>query len=184
MDENLENVTPNNDEQAETPTQQETAAETAEETPKISEEEIAELKKKAELAENYKKRAEKAENENKEFKKASKKAPSQDELTSRDVLYLAKADIHDDDLQEVLDWARFKGVTVADAHKQLKPSLDMRQQERLTQLATQAGRSMRGSNKTSGEDMLRKAEKTGEIPDTEDGLRALAEARLARKRQN
>lgn len=156
-----------------------TKTETAEETPKISDEEIAELRKRADLADNYKKRAEKAE---KEAKASKPKAPSQDDLSSRDVLYLAKADIHEDDLQEVLDTAKQKGITMSDAHKYLKPILDVRQQERTTALATQTGRGMRGANKTSGEDLLRKAERTGEVPTDDAGLRALAEARLARKK--
>lgn len=141
-------------------------------------EKATKAEKAEELATNYKKRAEKAEGELKGLPK-----DSQDGLSNKDVLYLAKADIHEDDLDEVLEYARFKKVPVNDAHKQYKAVLDIRAEERKTAAATAAGKGgARGASKVTGEDLLRKAEQTGEVPTDPDKMRELAEARIARKK--
>lgn len=116
-------------------------------------------------------------------KPAEAKAPLQNlTLSVKDQAFLAKVDIHDDDFDEVLELAALKKISVREAHEFMKPILDQRTEERKTAAATQTGRSARGSAKTSGEDLLKQAEKTGEFPETDAGMRELAEARLARRR--
>lgn len=133
----------------------------------------ARLTKAEELAENYKKRAEKAEKAAK-----SAKVPSQDGLAENDIIFLAKTDIHDDDIRDVVKWARNDGVSVKEAFNAYKPILDARKEERNTALATNTKGSARGTSKVSGEDILRKAQSTGEVPDTDEGMMKLAEARF------
>lgn len=145
-------------------------------------EDLEVLKKRAQLADDYKIRAEKAEKALKQVAKPEgRPAPEAGSLSTKDVLYLAKADIHEDDLEEVTKQAKLQGITVSEAHKFLKPILDSRAEERKTALATQTGRTQRGITKTTGEDLLSKAEATGEMPDDDEGMAKLAQARLNKK---
>lgn len=152
------------------------------ETPELTAEQIAELKAKAAKAEEL-------ENKNKQLFERAKKAEElakvqkePDSLSNKDLLFLAKADIHTEDVDDVLEWAKFKKVSVEEAYKHMKPQLDVRAEERRTAQATQAKGSPRGAAKVTGEDILKKAEKTGEIPETPEGIAALAEARMARRK--
>ena len=166
-----------------TEVQETETAETTSET--LSPEEIAELRAKAAKADDL-------ESKNKQLferlkktgaEKDTKPEPSQDGLSNKDVLYLAKADIHEDDLDDVLKYAKNMGVTVKDAHTFLKPVLETRAEERKTAAATISRGGARGASKTTGEDILRAAETQGKLPENESDLRALAEARLNRKRR-
>jgi hypothetical protein len=118
-------------------------------------------------------------------KKEETKAPLQtDGLSSKDVLFLAKVDVHADDIDDVLDWAKFKKVSVTEAYKQLKGVLDVKAEERKTAAVTQTKGSPRGTTKITSEDLLQKAELSGEVPDTAEGLRQLVQARLARRKSH
>jgi len=143
--------------------------------------EIEELKKRAALADDYKKRAEKAEREAKSLK--SKDVHSQDGLSNRDVLILAKANLSAEDVDEVLEYARFKKIAVADALKApvISTLLAEREEERKTASATQTRGSARGTAKVLGEEILIRAERTGEVPDSDEGMAELFKARLARR---
>lgn len=136
--------------------------------------EKAERAEKAEeLANNYKIRAEKAERE-------PKTTVTPDGLSSRDVLYLAKADIHTDDVDEVLEYAKKMGVSIAKAHEFYTPILDTRAKERKSAAATNTKGSARGTAKESAEDILEKAEK-GEVLESDSDMQKLFSARIARK---
>lgn len=139
--------------------------------------ELDKLKKNEELANNYKVRAEKAEKIAKE-----KETPvvSADGLSSKDVLYLAKADIHQEDVDDVLIYAKKMGVSIADAHKFFKPILAERDEERKSANATNTKSRSRGADKHTPEDTLAKAEK-GEVLETEDELKDVFKARINRK---
>lgn len=119
-----------------------------------------------------------------EAKLKTKEVPSQENgLSPRDFLALKDSNITGDDFDEVQDFAKYKGISISDAlgHPTLKNILADRAEERRTARATET-RSPRGIAKNSAEDMLKKAEASGEVPDTAAGMKALAEARLARKR--
>lgn len=110
-------------------------------------------------------------------------APSHDvTLSPKDVIALSK--VHDDDIDQVLEWSKFKGVSIAEALKDqtLASILSVNEETRKTAQATQTGRTARGATKATGEDLLRKAEQTGEIPDTDEGMRAIIEAKQQRLR--
>lgn len=160
-------------------TPEEVAEETTEENSELTAEQIAELKAKAAKADEL-------EGKNKQLFERLKKAEtkpdhSKSDLSQTDVLYLAKADIHEEDIQEVLDWAKFKGVNIREAHKQLKDTLAVREEQRKTAAASHTKGGQRGTSKVSGDDILRKAETTGEVPDSNEGLNKLFEARMAQR---
>jgi hypothetical protein len=129
-----------------------------------------------ELANNYKIRAEKAEKKAKETVKVETKTEG---LSSRDTIALINAKVHEDDVDEVLDYARFKKIPISEALKSsvVKASIAEREELRNTANATNTGRTRSGSSKVSGDSLLEKARKTGEMPDTEDGIKALIDAR-------
>lgn len=125
-----------------------------------------------ELADNYKTRAEKAEK-----LLEGKNGVKEDGLSNTDILYLAKADIHEDDLQDVLDWSKFKKLSVKEAHSALKETLKVREEQRRTAAATQTGRGSRSQTNNTGETLLKKAD-AGELPESEQEIQKLAEARI------
>lgn len=175
----MDNETQDGVEVLETTTVEETTENTEE---KLSPEELKTLREKAAKVDDL-------EEKNKQLyertKKAEAKAPLQtDGLSSKDVLFLAKADVHADDIDEVLDWAKFKKVSVADAYKQLKGVLDVKAEHRRTAQITQTDGGRRGTTKVTGEDLLRKAEESGEVPDTVEGMRQMSQARLARRKSH
>lgn len=136
----------------------------------------ARLQKAEELAENYKKRAEKAER----AAKGTKPVAEDGSLSSRDVIYLSKADIHEDDMDEVLEWSKFKKISVKEAHESLKDVLKGREAERRTAAATQTGGGRRATSAATHEAILRKAAE-GELPKGEQDISKLAEARMAER---
>ena len=131
--------------------------------------------------ENQKIRAEKAEQELKALKKApvEKETPKND-MSLKDIRALS--DVHDDDVDSVVDWAKFKGISVAEAKKssEIQSLLRTREEERQTAQAANVGPAKRGSSKVSDEVLLERLSK-GDLP-IEDIDKA-AKARLERKRQ-
>lgn len=173
---NMDSVDPNKDEGSAEP------KEAVEETQEID---VEDLKKKADLATNYKIRAEKAEKEAKALKddpRLKGEAGKDSELSTKDVLALAKSNVHNDDLEEVLNFAKFKKISVADALKSdyVKTFTSQKEEERKTAEATQT-KGARGSSKVSSEKILDEASK-GKLPDDEDGISQLIAARIQRRK--
>lgn len=169
-----------------TPTSTETTEETTEvesdvnteavETPKTySEEEVAEFKKKAELADNYKVRAEKAEKK----AKATKDDVKEPKLSLKDTLALAKAGLEDSDFDEVISYADYRKITISDAlkDKTLKTILSDKAEERATAEATNIGRSGRGTTTVSPQAILSNAQK-GKLPESDADIEKLVDARM------
>ena len=163
----------------------ENVAEETTETPSESEvtaEELAELRRKAALADELEPKNKQLFERLKKAESAKTKVPSnEDGLSTKDVLYLAKADIHAEDVDEVLDYAKKMKVTVAEAHKFYKPILTERTEERRTANASHTKGGARGTSKVSGDELLRKAEQTGEVPESAEGLQNLFAARMERR---
>lgn len=136
-------------------------------------------KKAQELADNYKIRAEKAE---KELKGKGGQVEEQS-LTTKDALALVNAKVSDEDYDEVIRVSKILGKTIGETlkDKTMQSILSERVEERQTAELAQTGKNRRGESKTTGEDLLEKAEKTGEVPDTDEGLQKLFQARIARK---
>jgi hypothetical protein len=154
-----------------------------------TEQDTQELKKAKELADNYKIRAEKAEAKLKEkggeeTPKNEPKAEAKGDLSQKDLIVLIKADVtEEEDIQEVVDFAKLKNISVAEALKSsvIRTVLSEKKEERQTAEVTATGNKRGGTTAASGKDLLRKAESKGELPDTDEGIDKLLEARFAQK---
>lgn len=135
--------------------------------------EFERLAKAEELAKNYKTRAEKAEAEAKKQKHAAGDQPetptkegNRDDLTSKDLFALMKANVHEDDVDEIVEYARYKKISVAEALKApvIATTLEKNEEARKVADATNT-RSNRSTRKTTTDaELLNRAAK-GEIPE-------------------
>src|SRR3990167_84655 len=148
--------------------------------------EQADAKAKAEeLANNYKIRAEKAEAEAKKGEKPV--VPSKpDDLSPKDLYALMNEKVPQEDVDEVVRAAKALNLTIPEALKSniVKSILSEKAEERTTAQATQKKGGARGVSKVSGEDLLSEAEKTGQLPESEEDIQKLFLARRARRLQN
>ncbi len=137
----------------------------------------ARLAKAEELANNYKVRAEKAE-------KKGDKAPKADTtgLSTKDILALSKANIDDEDLDEVLDYASYKKLPIHEALKSsiLKATLAEKAELRKSAQAVNTGATRRASGQVSDERILADARK-GALPESDEDIARLARMRLQKK---
>jgi len=113
-----------------------------------------------------------------EKKPEVKKEPSF-ELSAKDALLLAKADVDLDDVDEVVDFAKYRKITVAEAIKSplLKSIIDERKEERKTANATLMNNTRKTSTPTN-EAIIEKAQR-GELK--EDDIDRLVQARMDAK---
>lgn len=132
-----------------------------------------ELVKAKEIAENQRIRAEKAEKAKKEDK------GDKENLSLSDIRALS--DVHDEDVQEIVDYAKFKGVTIAEAKKTsaMQNYLSTQAEERRTAAVadTRGGQRATTINNTV---ILEKA-KRGELSEKEEDIDKLVEARMEAK---
>ena len=152
-----------------TPGEEAGTDETAEES---IEEVKARLAKAEELANNYKIRAEKAE-------KGNKKPPTAPSVTStKDLLALMEAKVSDEDIEEVEDYAKYKGISISEALKSstVKTLLAERREKRDVANATNTGSARRSPSKQSDDVLISKASK-GEMPESSEDIARLIRAR-------
>lgn len=164
MAENQEELEPQKNEAEPEPKEgQEPEPEAKSEEEQLTPEQIADLKKRAEASSQNFERAKKAEEEIKKLKSAK----TQEGLSALDAVALAKAEIHEEDIDELVEYANYKRITVRDALKSplMQNMLKDRAEERRTALATHTKGGQRSAAKASGEELLAQAEKTGEIPE-------------------
>lgn len=152
-----------------------------EEASRIRETEREERFNKAEeLASNYKIRAEKAEAKVKSEIKSGEQVltPTNETLTPKDLMALMNAKVHEEDIEEVQEYARFKKISLAEALNisVIKTLLSEKAEQRKVADATNVGVTKRSPSKESDETLLRNASK-GELPDTDEGLERLVRAR-------
>ena len=147
------------------------------ETEEVEEESIDDLKAKLAKAEeereNQKKRAEKAE-------KKAKEAPKADgALSTADILALSKAPIEADDIDDVLEWASFKKISIHEALQStaLKATLAEKAEIRKSALAVNTGTGRRAGGSVSDERLLADAQQ-GKMPENEADIARLATIRL------
>jgi len=115
-------------------------------------------------------------------KKEEVKEEVKADLGVTDIMYLAKADIHDEDVTDVLNYSKKMGVSVKEAHTFMKPILKERAEERKTVEATETKSARKANHKDPGS-LLDRAQSTGELPESDADLKALIRARLERKRK-
>lgn len=141
------------------------------------------LAKAEELAFNYKVRAEKAE-KRVERPESSKVAPTKTaEFSPLDIIAISKANIDTDDVEDVVDYARYKGISISEALKSnvIKTTLSQKEEMRKTAQATSTGQTRRGSSQISDERLLADASK-GLLPDSDSDIERLASLQVNRKR--
>jgi hypothetical protein len=144
------------------------------EEPKTDEE----AEKLKQIAENQKIRAEKAEKELKKLK--GEKSVTKPDYTLADIRALS--DVHDDEVERITEWAKFKGVSIAEAKKDtvMQAYIAEQKEKRRTANATNTESGARGSAKIS-DDRLYEDFKSGKLPKTDEDMTRLAEIRLAKK---
>lgn len=123
--------------------------------------------------EDQKKRAEKAETKIKE---------KEEGLSTKDVLVLSQAGVHADDIDEVVEFAKFKKISVAEALN--NPTLKTILAEHVSQRETAQATQMKGktsSQDKGGESLLQEASQ-GNLPTDDEGIAKLAEARHEARR--
>lgn len=113
-------------------------------------------------------------------------APNQDQnnnLSTVDTYALIDAKVPQEDIGEVAEYAKFKKISIADALKTpfVQGVLKENAEKRNIAEATNTGGSKRTTGKTSPEEVMANASK-GVLPDSDDGIADLAQARIDAKR--
>jgi hypothetical protein len=152
----------------------------------LTPEEIADLKHKAGVSSQNFERAKKAEADKKaleaELAKLKQSKP-QEGLTAEDVLSLTTSGVsHKEDVELAKTWAKNSGKPLGEIleDKVFKTVLEVQREERKTADTSQVKSGAKVSSKTTGEELLRRAEK-GEFPAEEDIDRMLDAKFEARK---
>lgn len=97
------------------------------------------------------------------------------DLSQKDLYAMVKADVSEEDFDEVVEFAKFKKISVSEALKLpvLKTILSDKSEQRKSALATSTGSSRRSNAKLSDEALLENANK-GIMPDSDEDIRRLA----------
>lgn len=129
-------------------------------------------------ANEWKKKAEKPQEKPQEKKPETDRSESA-KLSDKDIIALSRAQIDDDDIDEVLRYAAFRTVSVADALKDstLQSIIEDRKEKRASALAAQT-KGGRGTSKVSGETLLERAASKGEVPESDEDIERMIDARL------
>lgn len=145
-----------------------------------------ELLKAKEIADNQRIRAEKAERELKALK-ASPKSVEKEEIPVsgmglKDIRALQ--DVPDEDVDEVIDFAKYKGISIAEAkkHPVIQTVLKTKAEERKSAEVANTGTSRRGVNKQTEETVLEDFTK-GVVSEKKEDIEKLVLAQLAAKRK-
>ncbi len=135
-----------------------------------------------EVANNQKIRAEKAEKARKAKEPEAKAEEPKDGLSFKDSLAILNAKVHEDDVDEVLEYAKFKKISVSEALKSnvIKSSLAEKAEHRETAEQTSTGKVRSGNTARTGESILSKAREKGELPDSDADLDKMHTARLGK----
>lgn len=146
------------------------------------EETVEELKarvaKETKRADDQKKRAEKAEKLNKQNKAKSGEGQDDKALSTGDLYVLMQNNVPEDDVEEVAEYAKFKGITIKEALKLnvVKSMLSDNAEARKVAEATSTGTRRRNTAQTSDEALLSNAS-AGNLPGSDEEIRRLAKAR-------
>lgn len=103
-------------------------------------------------------------------------------LSQTDFYALIKADVHEDDISEITDYAKLKKISIPDALKSnyVKTYLADRREERETANNTATGNVRRGPAKPNASQILERARK-GELPETDEEMAMLVKAEFENK---
>lgn len=114
-------------------------------------------------------------------KKDAEVAPN-NTLGTKDLYALMEAKVPQEDIDEVVEYAAFKKISVAEALKSsvIKTSLAEKAEQRTTAEAANVGASKRGTGKVPDDVLLAKAAK-GELPENDADIERLARLRKGLK---
>lgn len=120
-----------------------------------------------------------------ELDKKSDEKTTDSQLSQRDLMTLVREDIAEEDEEEVINYAKFRNISVSDALKSdvLKSILKDRVEKRTTADATETGAKKRGNSKLTDESIMENASKKGELPSSDDDIRRLASLSLHKNRK-
>ena len=106
-----------------------------------------------------------------------------DSLSQTDLIALMKADIAEEDIQEIVDYAKLKGITVSAALKSsvVKTILTEKSEERKTANASNTSKAKGSASKLSDDALLENARK-GVMPTTDEEMERLIKVRKGIKR--
>ncbi len=118
----------------------------------------------------------------KEQPKPEKEVEGTGDITKTELYSLVKANVPEEDVNEVTIYARSHNISVTEALKlpEVKAILKVKQEYRKTQEASNTGSSRRGSSKITDEMLLSQANK-GIMPDSEEDMVRLIRARRESK---
>lgn len=99
---------------------------------------------------------------------------SQDSLSQADLITIARSNIPDEDLPEVLEYTKLKGITVSEALKStvVKTILAEKDEARKVAEGTNTGNARRGSAKLSDEQLIANAD-AGKMPESDEEIKRL-----------
>lgn len=104
--------------------------------------------------------------------------PKENGISQTDLYALIRANVAEEDIQEVVDYAKLKNIPVSQALKSnvVKTILSEREEERKTANATNVGKAKSAPSRASEETLLEKA-RSGELPERDEDIIRLVKAR-------
>ena len=115
----------------------------------------------------------------------TKEVKSESSQTStKDLMALMENKVSTDDISDVEEYAKFKKVSFSDALKSpiLKAILADKTEKRNSANATSTGSTKKSPSKLSDEALFERAEKTGQLPDSDEDLQRLVEFQTRKKK--
>lgn len=111
--------------------------------------------------------------------RTEKKETQTEQLSVKDSYALVKADVHEEDVEDVLEYAKFKKIPVAEALKSsvVKSMLAEKDEFRKSQEASTTANTRKAQPKVTPDVILENARK-GKLGDSEEEIRALFKARM------
>ena len=141
------------------------------------------LETKLEALEKETLKIQKAKKEQKAQKAESQESPIDGDLTTKDLYALVSAKVAEEDISDITDYAKMKNISVAEAIKTnvIQTILADKSEERKVANATNTGSARRSTAKVS-EDVLLNNARSGKMPESDEDLDRLLEARLHRRK--
>lgn len=117
-----------------------------------------------------------------EVKPETRQTQTEQSLSIKDSFALMKANVSEDDIEDIVEYAKFKKIPVAEALKSnvVKSMLDEKEEFRKSQEASTTPNTKRASPKVTDETVLDNARK-GKLGESEDEIKALFRARMGLK---
>jgi len=107
----------------------------------------------------------------------AKRAEPEFSVSLKDQMALINAKVHEDDIEEVMDYAKYKGIPISEALKSsvVQATLRDKAEQRKTAEVTNTSGSKRITQKVTGDALLENA-REGKFPNSDADISKLAEA--------